>query len=107
MTLEIDPVREEHIKSLFNKYAGMILPVREVSQSMDINGHTHYYDRPKLPDDDPVIKEIADLAAEHGLSLRVWLPGTGGTFEDENRLNMFVEKHDDGQYHITPSFFLG
>lgn len=98
---------DAYISEIFNKFAGELVDVRLKDASMDINGEAYHYKEPYLPDDEPTIKAIADLAAEHGLELRIWLPGTGGRFERDDRLNMFIEELDNGQYRVAPTFFIG
>lgn len=95
------------VREIFNHFAGVEVDVHLRDKTMEIVGGTHEYQEQYLPDDEPTIKAIADLAAEHGLSLRVWVHGTGGTFEEEDRLNVFVEEGQDGRFRVANTFFLG
>jgi hypothetical protein len=74
---------EKDITSLFNKFAGKELR------------HPNTYDI------DPVQEEMAKIAKDNGLRLRVWFPGSIGTCDyDLSRVNVHVNRDPDGKYRI-------
>ncbi len=93
------------VSDLFNKFAGREVPMKE--EPFTIRGKT--YTQVRLANDkDPTVEEMRDEAKSHGLSLRVWWPGTAGTADFRmDRVNAHIEKAADGKWRVTNRFDLG
>lgn len=92
----------------FNKFAGREVSVTENPQELTIGGKTYKFLSPQIAAKDPATAELRAEAKKMGLSLREWLPESAGTCDfDTSRLNIDIEKHEDGKYRIGNRFMLG
>ena len=101
----------EALKNIFGRFAGLEVPMEEKTFELNLpkTGRQTIKDWYPKNNPDPVIKEMEDLAAQHGLRLRVWFPGTVGTMDYRlDRLNVHVEQDEqDGKWKISPRMNLG
>ncbi len=59
-------------------------------------------------DNDPVITELYNVAAQHDLTVKVWLPGQAGADGyNTSRLNVHVKKDENNKHLIQNLFGLG
>jgi hypothetical protein len=96
---------KEKLNQIFSKYAGA--PIPTVFKDVSIKGEV--FNIPQLKrDPDPILSAIEQDAKKHGLSLKIWFPGTATDSEqNERRLNVFVEEPKLGEWRISKTFFLG
>lgn len=94
----------EELKTGFEKYLGKTVLVDESKRTMEFKSiGTREFTEYKIADEDTVIKE---LKAEAGGKVRVWLPTSMGTMDYRlDRLNVRVEKQNDGSFQITKVYF--
>lgn len=92
-------------KDSLQEFVGRQVEVTEEVRELDLRAlktkskFTEY----KLSESDAA---IAELRAQVGDRLRVWLPNTMGTMDhDLTRCNARVEKGDDGVFRITKVYF--
>jgi len=87
MRCDSDPVFEEYIGQ----------EVLCVEEKFDLRGVK--FTEVSLAEKDTT---IADFILKHAAkTVRVWLPNTMGTMDwDTNRINVYVEKNEDGKYVI-------
>ena len=89
MTATIPPV----LQAFFNQK----VEVTETPQNY--RGQTRYVC--DIAPTDTTIQQFRDAAAQEGLTVRVWLPGTGGTMDMKgNRLNVHVGQSFNGDWKI-------
>ena len=84
----------------FKDYLGKKIGVKEeeVELKFDNLKTTHKFTQCTLDENEPT---IAAIKAEWSGKFRVWLPGQMGTMDYwTDRLNVYVEKNDDGDYVI-------
>lgn len=80
----------------FDAFIGQKIVVEEVSHCSGSREWITYETK------DLVIQNLSDLAKKIGMSFRLWLPNTFGTMDLRNdRLNVHVEKMDDGSFEIV------
>lgn len=93
------------LADIFKKYTGRELATAD--KDVVIRGQV--FRIPRLKDDnDPVLLEMEQTARSHGLSLRVWFPGSSSpNNHDDTRVNAFIEETKDGRWFISPVYFLG
>lgn len=98
-----------NVSALFNKFAHQEISVLETNREIDLGGEKMTFPELSFADNnDPLLVEMRQTAKENGLTLRIWLPGTLGTMDMRpNRVNVHVEKHEDGKWRIAPQFTLG
>jgi hypothetical protein len=98
-----------NVTSIFNKFAGREIAVVETQQTLDIGGETYTFNEVDFANpNDPTIKAMEKAAKDHGLHLRLWLPGSAGTADYRtDRVNAYVEKAADGKYRVTSKFGIG
>ncbi len=57
---------------------------------------------------DPNLAEMSEVASENGLNLRVWWQGIRGTADYRtDRVNVRIEKSDDGKWRVANNFNIG
>ncbi len=57
---------------------------------------------------DPVLKEMHETAAAHGLKLRVFWPGIAGTADIRmDRANTTLEQDSNGKWRVGKHFHIG
>lgn len=102
------PSRDD-ISRIFNKFAGQEIAVTETSRTITIGGKSQTRTGARLADpENSVIAEIREAAAEAGLRVRLWLPGSVGTRDFRpDRVNVHVEKEADGKYRVAGRFNIG
>ena len=97
------------LKAIFGKFSGQ--PVRMVEEPYELKSRhlgTIKGVQLKLDPDDPTVSDMKEAAAQAGLQLRLWWPGTGGTADYRlDRVNASIEKSDDGQWRISDDFSIG
>lgn len=92
------------LKKTFAKYAGREVDATETVHQTKWGDFTSVH----LNQADPVLTSLFQEAAQAGLEVRLWTPGTAGTCDHVvTRLNVYVEKEPDGKYRITDNFHLG
>lgn len=99
----------DDISRIFNKFAGKEIEMVESSRSVKIGGKDQTRTMARLADpQNPIIAEMREAAAEAGLRLRLWLPGSAGTRDFRyDRVNAHVEKNSDGKYRVANRFSIG
>lgn len=90
------------LSRIFGKYVGKEIPlVEKAMQRTRYRFGQEETFRFRIPEDNKTIKEIADLAAQHGLVMKVRFPDEIGTFGGvPNRLNVCIDKGNDNKYRI-------
>lgn len=92
------------ISGIFKKFAGREVGMTE--ETYTVRGKT--FTQVKLDTSDPVIKEMRDEASKNGLKLRLWWPGVQGTPDARpDRVNIHIEKSDDGKWRVGKKFDIG
>jgi len=98
-----------NLTEIFGAFAGREVAMKEEKLKLKIRGREMEFDQVELADaNDPVLAEISQAAAKSGLSLRVFWPGIMGTADYQpSRLNIGIQKEEDGKWRISPDFRLG
>lgn len=95
------------LKAVFGRFAGQEVAFKEiVHEYKRPNGETITQTYCDPVPGDPVIADLEQTAAAHGLKLRLFWPDlTVGTADlCDDRLNAFIGKESDGKYRILPDF---
>ncbi len=98
------------VSKIFNKFAGREVEMLEEEKTLHLKslGDIKLTEVTLKNPNDPIVKEMSDEASKHGLSLRLWWPGTMGTMDyNTGRVNAHIEKAQDGKYRVSPNFNLG
>lgn len=102
------PEGKKSIAHLFNKFAGKEISVTESHHEIDIGGKKYPITEVNPDPNDSTLRQMHKVAKAHGLSLRVFFPGWGGTCDYRiDRMNAHVEKGADGKYRVTNNFGIG
>jgi hypothetical protein len=98
------------VTNIFNKFAGQEIAVTETEKTHKMrNGQDYKYTHIAFADEnDPLLTGMRETADKHGLSLRIWLPNSMGTCDMRmDRVNVHVNKDEDGKWRIGKQFNLG
>lgn len=103
----MQPPRDIH--QIFNKFAEREIEMIETVRTVRIGGKGQPRTVVRLADpQNPIIADIRAAAADAGLYLRLWLPGSVGTRDiRSDRVNAHIEKSADGKYRVANRFHIG
>jgi hypothetical protein len=95
-------VTPQNISELFGRFVGRDVAVRETITTVKIGGEIMDIAEARIaPGRQPVLQELKDEAARHGITTRVMTPGAIVTMDfDPNRLNVYLHRDGDGTYRI-------
>lgn len=96
---------EMNLRALFGHLVGKEVRITETPHRIGDSEAIEY----SQPDpDDPVIREIREIAARRGMRLRLQWPGMmGDTSMRGSRMNLAVEKGDDGKWRVSDDMHFG
>jgi hypothetical protein len=98
------------VSKQFNKFAGKEVAVIEKPWKIEATKRFPAMEGVTVECDgsDAVIVDLVAEAAKAGFNLRIWTPGVMGTCDwQPSRLNVHIEKEDDGKYRIQPNMSMG
>ncbi len=101
-------MHHQSILKEFNKFAGKEVQVTQVVHKRIRRGVEETMTETMLDPNDPVIAEMNHVAEVHGMILRTSLPGQMGTDDARwDRVNVDIEKDNDGKYRVRKNFNIG
>lgn len=101
-------MEDKRLKGIFAKFAGQEVPLLEKPYKIEIGQKTYEGTDYQLPENNPVIEDIEKTAAANGLTPRIWTPGVFGTTDwNPRRVNIYIERADDGKWRIKNDFIPG
>src|SRR3954471_13961511 len=99
---------KKSITEIFNQFAGKEIQVVETTQNFVIGGKNYPVTDVTPASNEPTLQAMKNAAAQNGLKLRVWFPGTVGTMDFRtDRVNAHVNKGADGKYRVQNNFNIG
>lgn len=114
----------KNLASLFNKFVGKEVPLKEQVMGAADFGNGEIVARTALGpanENDPVLQEMAKVAESNGLKMAVSFPGGGTSYmysmtttelfnlsaPRADRVNVAIEKAADGKYRVSNKFNIG
>lgn len=99
---------EKDVSKIFNKFAGREIEMVETTKRYGSRIRGIYKELSLKDPCDPTLTEMAKVAKENGLTLRILWPGLAGTMEMRpDRVTTYIEKQLDGKYRISNRFDIG
>ena len=94
------------LKDIFGRFVGKEIKLNDEEKVIKFRGGEHPYHEYSLVEDDPVVKEMQEAAKEYGLSIRFLWTGADTDGYEPERVNVHLERTEQGNWRVTDQFDL-